>query len=261
MIAARVDKIFVLIAGTFIALLSAPAFAQLERAFEAHGGLAKWKSYGGVEFDLSWVGAKGMKKDHQLFDLRSRDGLITSQSYSLGASNGEVWIKPNPAALGGTPPRFYMWTPFYFFGMPFVFGDPGVNRESLGKKSFQGQEYDALRVTFQKDTGDTPDDFYVAYVDPATGQLKLAAYIVTYPPLRKGKPIDELEKHAIIFQEWQEAGGLRVPKVAPFYLWKNENIEGEPLGTLEFSNVRFSEKTPAATKFAKPADAVLAPME
>lgn len=247
-------------AGAFF-VFGAAALAQLEPTYEAHGGLAKWKSQGSVEFDLSWAGAKGTKKDHQLFDLRSREGLITGERYSLGARQGEVWIRPNPAALGGTPPRFYMWTPFYFFGMPFVFADPGALQEPLGKKSFQGQEYEVVKVTFKKGTGDSPDDFYVAYVDPATGQLKLVAYIVTYPSLRKSKPIDELEQHAIVFQEWQEANGLRVPKVAPFYLWQNENIEGAPLATLEFSNVRFSEKTPDPAKFTKPADAVVAPME
>ncbi len=255
-----IAKTFVCSVGAFF-VLGASAFAQLERAFEIHGGLAKWQSYGSVEFDLSWAGAKGTKKDHQLFDLRSREGLITSDKYSLGASQGEVWIKPNPAALGGTPPRFYMWTPFYFFAMPFVFADPGAIQEPLGKKNFQGKEYEVVKVTFKKGTGDSPDDFYVAYVDPATSQLKLVAYIVTYPSLRKGKPIDELEQHAIVFQEWQEANGLRVPKVAPFYLWKNENIEGDPLATLEFSNVQFSEKSPDASKFAKPSDAVAAPME
>ncbi len=204
---------------------------------------------------------RGTKKDHQLFDLRSREGLITSDKYSLGASKGEVSIKPNPAALGGTPPRFYMWTPFYFFGMPFVFADPGAIQGSAREKSFQGQEYEVVKVTFKKGTGDSPDDFYVAYADPSTGQLKLVAYIATYPSLRKGKPIDELEQHAIVFQEWQEADGLRVPKMAPFYLWKSENIEGEPLATLEFSKVRFSERAPDATNFTKPADAVVAPME
>lgn len=260
MIAARILKTFILIVGASFAF-GATAFAQLEGAFEAHGGLAKWRSYSSVEFDLTWTSAKGTKKDHQLFNLRSREGLITCGGYSLGTSRGEVWIKPNPAALGGIPARFYMWTPFYFFGMPFVFGDPGAIQESLGKKTFQGREYEAVKVTFKKGTGDSPDDFYVAYVDQARGQLKLAAYIVTYPSLRKGKPIDQREQHAIVFQEWQEADGLRVPKVAPFYLWKGENIEGEPLGTLEFSNVRFSEKGPDGTKFTKPADAVVAPME
>lgn len=53
---------------------------------------------------------------------------------------------------------------------------------------------------------------------------------------------------------------LRVPKRATFYNWKNENIEGEPLGVMEFFNVNFSEKAPDPAKFAKPADAVVAPL-
>ncbi|MDQ6625398.1 MAG: hypothetical protein M3Y69_04530 [Verrucomicrobiota bacterium] len=244
-----------------LVIFSMTAHAQLDPAFAAQGGLEKWKSYGRVEFDLKWSSAKGVKQDHQLFDLRSRDGLITCASYSLGANKGEVWIKPDAKALGGTPPRFYMWTPFYFFGMPFVFADPGAMQEPLGKKTFQGHDYDATKVTFKKGTGDSPDDFYVAYVDPASGQLKLVSYVVTYPMMRKGKPIEELEQHAIVFQEWQDADGLKVPKTAPFYVWKNENIEGEPLATLEFSNVHFSEKEPEQSKFAKPDDAVVAAME
>lgn len=260
MTTARPGRRFLSIASVLFAL-GATAFAQLDRACEAQGGLAKWKSYGSVEFDLVWTSAKGTIKDHQLFNLHSREGLITSANYSLGTSKGEVWIQPNAAALGGKPPRFYMWTPFYFFGMPFVFADPGTMQEALGKKTFQGHEYDAIKVTFKKGTGDTPEDFYVAYVDPSSGQLKLVSYVVTYPMMRKGKPIDQLEQHAIVFQEWQEAAGLKVPKIAPFYVWKNENIEGEPLATLEFSNVHFSEKAPDGSKFAKPDGAVIAPME
>lgn len=205
------------------------AFAQLERAVDAHGGLSKWKSFGSVEFDQTWTSAKGVKKDHQLFDLQTRDGLITSDHYTLGASDGAVWIKPALDALGGTPPRFYMWTPFYFFGMPFVFADPGATQQSLGKKSFQGREYDAVKVTFKKGTGDSSDDFYVAYADGQSGQLKLVSYVVTFAALRKDKPIDQLQPHALVFEEWQDAGGLRVAKRGSFYNWKNENIEGSRL--------------------------------
>lgn len=39
------------------------AFAQLERAFEGHGGVTKWKSFASVEFDQAWTSAKGAKKD------------------------------------------------------------------------------------------------------------------------------------------------------------------------------------------------------
>lgn len=241
--------------------LNATVFAQLDRCLDAHGGLATWKGFGTVEYDQTWISAKGGKKDHQLFDLQSRDGLITSDHYTLGTSKGEVWIKPALDALGGMPPRFYMWTPFYFFSMPFVFADPGAMRESLGKRIFQGQEYDAVKIAFKKGTGDTPDDFYVGYVDPKTGLLKLASYIVTFPMMRKGRPIDQLEHHAIVFQEWQKVDGLLVPKVAPFYKWQNENIEGEPLGTIEYSNVHFLKDEPGAEQFAKPTDAVIAPLQ
>jgi Family of unknown function (DUF6503) len=235
-------------------------FGQLEQCLEAHGGLAKWRSYGGVEYNQSWTSPKGSRKDHQVFNLETRDGLIASDTYTVGASKGEVWVKPDLKALGGMPPRFYMWTPFYFFGMPFVFADPGAVQSSSGKKMFQGREYDVVKITFEKGTGDTPEDNYVLYIDPKSHQLKLASYIVTYPAMRKGKPINELKRHAIVFQEWQEADGLLVPKLAPFYAWTGEDIEGEPLGTVQFSDVHFSREAPDGSRFAKPADAVAAPL-
>src|SRR5688572_2370204 len=235
------------------------SFGQLERSVDAHGGLARWQSFGSVEYDLTWENVKGARKDHQLFNLRTRDGVITSAAYTLVSAKGEVWIAPGLDALGGTPPRFYMWTPFYFFGMPFVFADPGAIQESLGRKNFQGQEYNTTRITFKSGTGDSPEDYYVAYVDPDSAQLKLVEYVVTFPSIRKNKPLEQLEPHAILFEEWQHANGLLVPKAASFYNWKNGNIEGEPLGKLTFSEVRFSENTPDNAKFAKPADAVAAP--
>ena len=253
------NKIAALLVAGLVALAT-PALAQLDRCLDAQGGLAKWRSFGGVEYDLTWKSARGERKDHQLFDLRTRAGLITGEKYTLGSNGKEVWIKPGLDALGGTPPRFYMWTPFYFFGMPFVFADPGAKQESLGKKSFRGQEYDAVRITFAKGTGDTPDDYYVAYIDPATVHLKLVYYVVTYPAMRKDRPVSQLEPHAIVFEDWQMVDGLLVPKVAPFYKWTGSDIEGEPLGRLEFSNVHFSAQPPDPSKFDKPADAVVAPL-
>ena len=256
------QRIFSPLVAIVISLCASPAaVAQIERSVAAHGGLQKWQSFASVEYDLTYERPNGEKRDHQLFDLRSRDGLITSGAYTLGAGKGEVWIKPGLDALGGTPPRFYMWTPFYFFGMPFVFADPGAKHESLGKKKFQEQEYEAVRITFAAGIGDSPDDFYIAYIEPASGRLKLAVYVVTYPALRKGKAIDELEQHAIVFEEWQEADGLTVPKAAAYYDWKDETIVGETLGRLRFANVHFSSTQPDRSRFIKPVDAVIAPLQ
>ncbi len=250
--------------GTFLlvsfVVLAAPAFGQIGRVLDAHGGLGKWRAAAGVEYDLTWKSVKGDRHDHQLFNLQDRSGLITSEKHTVGSEHGEVWIKPGLDAIGGTPPRFYIGTPFYFFGMPFVFADPGSKQESLGKKIFRGKEYDALKITFAKGTGDTPDDYYIAYTDPASNQLKLTVYIVTYPSVRKDKPIDQLDRHAIVFDEWQAVDGLVVPKKAQFYKWSGIDLEGDALGVLEYSSVRFLKEPPDEAKFRKPADAVIAPM-
>ena len=85
-------------------------------------------------------------------------------------------------------------------------------------------------------------------------------YVVTYPAMRKGRPVSKLEPHAIVFQDWQTVDGLLVPKSAPFYKWTGSDIEGEPLGRLEFADVHFLTEPPDPVKFQKPAEAVVAPL-
>lgn len=240
--------------------LATPAFGELGSTLDAHGGLEKWRAFAGVEYDLNWKSAKGDRHDHEIFNLHDRSGLITSDKYSLGSSDGKVWIKPGLDALGGTPARFYMGTPFYFFGMPFVFADPGSKQESLGKTKFRGVEYDALKITFAKGTGDTPDDYYTVYLDPDSHQLKLTIYVVTYGMTAKGKTVDQLERHAIIFDEWQTVAGLLVPKKAQFYKWTGTDLEGAVLGALQYSNVHFLKDAPDPAQFRPPAGAVEAPL-
>lgn len=245
---------------SFLLLLAAPALAQIGDTLDAHGGFEKWIACAGVEFDLRWNSGKDERRDHELFDLHTRAGLITSAKYTIGKSGGEVWVTPSVDAVGGVPPRFYFGTPFYFFGMPFVFADPGSRQEAVGQKTFRGKQYDALKITYTKGTGDTPDDYYIAYLDPESKQLKLAIYIVTYPTMRQGKPVAQLEPHVIVFDEWQTVDGLLVPKKAQFYKWTGSDLDGSVLGALEYSNVHFLKTAPDPAQFKKPADAVVAPM-
>ncbi len=58
------------------------------------------------------------------------------------------------------------------------------------------------------------------HVSEGHRQLKLVSYVVTFAALRKGKPMDQLEPHALVFEEWQDGGGLRVLKRGSFYNWK-----------------------------------------
>lgn len=244
-----------------VVFLAEKAFAQLEATFDAHGGLGLWRGYGTVEYDMVWESPRRVLKDQQTFDLHSRNGLIRGDNYLIGANGSEVWIRSSLDALGGMPPRFYVWTPFYFFAMPFVFADPGAKLEALGRRTVGGVEYDAVKITYQPGTGDSPEDYYIAHVDPKSRLLKVVAYIVTYPKLRKGRPLEELEPHALVFDQWQVAGGLSVPHTARFFHLKNDNIEGEPIGTIRFDRIQFSAERPEADRFKKPDDAIVAPLE
>ena len=225
---------------------------ELEQSIDAHGGLDLFRSYGTLEYDQSFdlTGIMNLQ-NHQLIDLNSRNVLITSDDYRLGFDGQEAWIVPNAEALG-IPPRFYASTPFYFFGLPFLFADPGVNAESLGTKELNGKEYNVVKFTYDQGVGDTPDDDYIAYFDKETNRLALATYIVTYPVLMQGKSKEELDRSAAVYEEWQEAGGLLVPKKISFYEWTDENLGGESHGTMVFENVSLMGKRPEPKEFTKP---------
>ena len=128
--------------------VSSISFAQMEESLQAHGGLDTFSGYGTLEYDMKWqFGQDGGLNDHHLIDLDSRKILITSDGYKVGFDGTEAWISPGKDALP-LPARFYSSTPFYFFGIPFLFADPGVNLESLGRVELDGKEHNAVKVTY-----------------------------------------------------------------------------------------------------------------
>ena len=229
---------------------------ELEKSINAHGGIDTFRSFSAVEYDQEFaLGQRGKLTDNQFIDLNSRNVLITSDSYKIGFDGEEAWIEPNMEAIAA-PPRFYASTPFYFFGLPFLFADPGVNAEDLGIKEIDGKQYKAVKFTYDEGVGDTPKDDYVAYFNNQTGQMEIVTYTVTYPPLIKGKSVEELERRAVIYEEWQEIDGLIVPKTLKFHHWTDEK-PGAEKGYMQFENVTFTKEIPDPTIFAKPEGAAV----
>ena len=240
----------------FFSISSLKVQAQLDDANKAHGGIETFRQFGTLEYDLkNFPGPKAALNDHQLFDLYSRRVLVTSNTYKIGFDGEQVWITA-PEALG-MPARFYAFTPFYFFGLPFFFADPGCKHESLGSKTLDGNEYDAIRFTYEAGIGDTPDDNYVAYFDKETHLLKLVHYIVTYPAFSGGKSPDELGRHAIVYDEWQKVKGLLVPKRITSHGWQEDKLISESPRSFSYENVTFKKEQPAAELFTKPESAVV----
>jgi hypothetical protein len=242
------------IAGLFAVMTT--AHGQLESTYREHGGLRTWRFFGAAEYDLTWqTGDKPARKEHHLIELRQRRILVKADSYTIGFDGTDCWVSPDLAALQGPPARFWVSTPFYFFGIPFVFADDGVKIESLGTKPFRGRDHNVFKVTFDKQVGDTPDDDYVVYVDRISHAVRLVHYIVTYPNLRGDKPVAELERHALVYEDWRSADRLIAPYKASFYNWKNDDIQGDPIGSLTFENVRFRRVPPDLKTFMQPKQA------
>ncbi len=246
-----------ILAAIFLAQIPISSNAQLEESYDAHGGLETFNKLGALEYDqrTEIIGVARLN-NHQVIDLNSRKILIGNDEYKIGFDGSEVWITPDITALG-LPPRFYASTPFYFFGLPFLFADPGANLESLGTKELNGKEYNVVKVTFDKGIGDTPDDNYVAYIDKDTNQLEVLHYIVTYPPLMQGKSKDELERHAAVYEKWQEVDGLSVPKKIMFYQWSDDKLGDTAVASMTFENVSFNQENPDPAIFQKPEGAVI----
>ena len=241
----------------FFCIASSNLQAQLDEALKAHGGVEAFRQFGTLQYDLKGLpfGPKAPLNDRQLFDLYSRRALITSSTYKIGSDGEHVWIT-DPEALG-MPARFYAFAAFYFFGLPFFFADPGCKHESQGTKTLDGKEYDVVKFFYEAGIGDTPDDNYVAYLDKETHVLKLVHYIVTYPAFTGGKSPDELERQAIVYDEWQKVNGLLVPKKVTSHGWQEGKLISESPRSFSYENVTFKKEQPAAGLFTKPEGAAV----
>jgi hypothetical protein len=214
------------------------------RAHEAVTGRAR------VEF-----GGNTLVDGPMLFDTpvgRSWFGMADGGTFGFDGS--EAWVSPAENELMAA--RFHALTWPYFVAIASKLDDPGVNLEPMGKLPLrEGQELGAVRVTFDPDTGDAPDDWYIIYQNE-DGRIAAMAYIVTY-----GKRAEEAEKepHVAVYEQYQQADGAVLPQKLVFYNWRiDAGITGEPIGVFEFTDARLTDAD--ESQFAKPADARVDPL-
>lgn len=104
---------------------------------------------------------------------------VPDSNVRFGMNAGKPWILPAGAKFS-SPVAFWSLTPYYFIGIPFVFNDPNANFEKLpNTMQFEGKEYSQVKITYNKEAGDSPDDYYVLLLDQQTNLTKGAYYTVT----------------------------------------------------------------------------------
>ena len=132
--------------------------------------------------------------------------------------------------------RFDAFTWSYFFMLPYKLDDPGTIWTDYKNKQLDGTTYDVRKLTFEKGTGDAPDDWYILYAHEGSNLLEAAAYIVTYS---KSKEVAEQNPHAIRYEEYRETFGIPLSHQWTFWGWDKSGKLTHKIGEAALDNFRF----------------------
>ena len=219
----------------------------LAATFAAHGGIDQWRSYRTLAFN--YIAEREDQRDTQQIttDLWDRRELIKGEAADIGYDGTNYWKVMHDSSAMNTNPTFMVNLQFYFFAMPFVLADPGVQATVLKPRSLGGKTYDVTKITFGDSVGVAPKDQYILYIDPASNRLEYMLYSVTY-----FNP-DNAEKYgALYYSDWQQVEGLSLPRVIERYAWDNDAMSlGNARGSKRFEHITLSKVSKEHTYYTR----------
>ncbi|WP_423998138.1 DUF6503 family protein [Maribacter sp. IgM3_T14_3] len=225
-------------------------------AMEAHGGLDTWFANGPISFRFNYqpLDGKTARDSYQTVDTWSNRSVHTSaadSSAKFGWTGEQAWVKAKDSTAFAYDTKFWALTPLWFVGHPFVLSGEGVNLELLDAEKFKGQDYNVVKVTFDAETGDAPDDYYILYVNKDTSKIAVMRYIVSYPEYFKDGG-HAPEKFTEFIGE-QVVDGITMPGGFKTYWTVKNNQPGDYITKIDFTNVSFEKELPKDF-FDAPAD-------
>ena len=221
--------------------------SEITSVFKAHGGMNVWNKMNNLCFEME---GKSGKEVHTI-SLKDRQSKIETDDWSIGYDGTDVWLLENEEDTYEGNAHFYHNLMFYFYAMPFVLGDEGINYEIMEPAELDGTTYNAIKISYNAGVGDSPEDEYILYSNPETNAMEWLGYTVTY---RDNKKSDKWSY--IKYDKWEQVNGLSLPKKLTWYNVK----EGKP--TDERNDLRFNKITVTETRlensvFAKPEGATV----
>ncbi len=227
------------------------------QAMEAHGGLAQWYANGPLAFQFNYQPLDGgtPRNTYEVasyWTSQTRHQLMRDTTVQYGWDGEQAWAYPTDTLISYNA-RFWSLTPYYFVGIPFVLGDEGVNLTMLESDTWEDRTYDLVKVTYGEGVGDSPDDYYVIYVDQEDKHVGAIRYIVSYPgyfPDGGSSP-----EKLMAYDGTQTAAGITLPKSYRTFWWKDEQA-GEHITDITLSQVAFRPEV-SLDYFTPPAEAVL----
>ncbi len=201
--------------------------------FDAHGGIENWQKMKSLIFTME------TKNGDEIIatNLKSREALLTNKNSTIGFDGSKVWLEnKSKEKYKGYNPIYGYNLMFYFYAMPFILADDGINYKDAEPLVFEGQTYPGIEITYNSGVGETPEDRYVLYYNATTFNMEWLGYTVNFV-----EGIDKKELHFRRYKDWQNVNGLILPKSIVGYTFKNDKPI-KPKGTNVFKDVKLSEK-------------------
>lgn len=210
-------------------LTSNDAGALVWESLEAHGGLANWLDAGTLEFRWTYnmrdKGSNVVVDTVQQIDPTTMRAAaqIPGSDTRFGWDGAAAWISPPDSTDLMVPPRFWALTPYYFVGMPFVFGDLNARFAALPDFEFEGTSYKQVKVTYTPEAGDAPDDYYILLIHPETKLVDACRYIVTSKLVT-----DQPKPEKLITMEYRKpVGSFSLPTFHRSFPMEGETVGGQ----------------------------------
>ncbi|QWX82503.1 hypothetical protein H0I23_08425 [Cellulophaga sp. HaHaR_3_176] len=221
--------------------------AELEKVLEAHGGIENWKEQKTLTFNKPTPEVT----EAYTVDLQSRKEKVVVGTVERGFDGENVWVLDPENQFKGDA-IFYKNLYFYFYAMPFVLADSGINYSEVENLEVDGASYPGVKITFGEGVGTSPKDEYFLYYDATTYQMVWLGYTVTY---RTGEKSDKISW--IQYDNWEDVSGVKLPKSISWHKSEGNNIMGIAK-TVLFENVTLSKKEMGDSYYAKPESATIA---
>ncbi|HDZ06560.1 hypothetical protein LCGC14_0053350 [marine sediment metagenome] len=233
------------VAKTKERLNSSEAGKVIWNAMEAHGGLDTWYANGPISFRFNYqpLNGKTARDSYQTVDTWSNKSLHTSATDStakFGWTGEQAWVKAKDSTAFAYDTKFWALTPLWFVGHPFVLSGEGVNLALLEPTTYKEKDYNVVKVTFDAETGDAPDDYYILYVNKESNKLAVMRYIVSYPQYFKdgGHAPEKFTE----FVGEQVVDGITMPGGFKTYWTVKDNQPGDYITKIDFTDVSFEKE-------------------
>lgn len=215
--------------------------ADLAMVFEHHGGMKAWKSIKAMQFEMP----KDSFAETHMIDLQSRRDRIETPYYNLGYDGQDVWLKDTDSLYKGNA-HFYHNLMFYFYAMPFVLGDEGIQYAPADSLHYEDKAYPGYKITFNDGVGASSKDEYYLYFNPESHQMEWLSYMVTYFSNEKTG-----RYNFIRYNDWADTDGIKLPATLTWYAMKNDTLVMTPNKAV-FENPKLMTEGFDDSIFAKP---------